>query len=269
MTRVLMIGAGRMGGAMLKGWMQALGQGFGFAVIDPQADWHSLGLSPGPQLVLARSLAELAEGYAADVVVLATKPQHVESALETARPAIGPATLVVSIAAGVQTRTLQAACGAGKGVVRAMPNIGALVGRSVTAAFATPEVTATQRETVSALFDAIGAFSWIETEADLHLITALSGSGPAYYFAFCEAMTTAAIAAGLDEEVARILAVGTLVSAGRLLEDNGDPAGLRAMVTSPKGTTAAALAALGQDSALDALAAQALEAARARSVELA
>lgn len=264
-----MIGAGRMGGAMLKGWTQALGSGFRFAVVDPHTDWQNLGLTPGPQLMLGRSLAELPGDYTADIVVLATKPQYVEAALAEARPATDTGTLVVSIAAGVATQTMQQAIGPGQAVVRAMPNIGALVGRSVTAAFASPEVTAAQRDLVGELFSSIGAFSWIGAEEDLHLITALSGSGPAYYFAFCEAMIASAIAAGLSEEVAKVLAVGTLVSAGRLVEDSGDPAGLRAMVTSPKGTTAAALDALGDGGALGALAARALEAARARSVELA
>ncbi len=264
-----MIGAGRMGGAMLKGWTKALGDGFRFTVIDPHADWQGLGLTPGPQLLLGRTLDEFPGDHTADIVVLATKPQNLETALQGARPAIGAGTLVVSIAAGVATRTMQDAIGAGQAVVRAMPNVGALVSRSVTAAFANPEVSPAQRDLVAELFASIGAFSWIETEADLHLITALSGSGPAYYFAFCEAMIASAIAAGLSDEVARVLAIGTLVSAGRLLEDSGDPAGLRVMVTSPKGTTAAALDALGDGGALGALAARALEAARARSVEMA
>lgn len=268
MTTVLMIGAGRMGGAMLKGWTRSLGDGFIFAVIDPVANWHELGLAAGPKLTLARTVDELPDGFTAGIVVLATKPQYIDSALVAARSAIGAETVIVSIAAGIAAQTMQNVIGTGQAVVRAMPNIGALVGKSVTAAYANADVTRVQQNLVTMLFEAIGAFSWIRAEGDLHLITALSGSGPAYYFAFCEAMIESAVAAGLTEDVAKILAVGTLVSAGRLVEDKGDPSALRVMVTSPNGTTAAALDVLGRENTLNDLAARTLDAARVRSIEL-
>ena len=268
MTTVLVIGAGRMGGAMLKGWTKALGESFDFAVIDPDADWDAFGLTAGPGLNLSRSAADLPAGFSADVVVVATKPQYVGAALVAVRSAIGGDTVVVSIAAGIATKTVQDAVGAGQPVVRAMPNIGALVGRSVTAAFATSNVTPVQHDLVTRLFSAIGAFSWISAEDDLHIITALSGSGPAYYFAFCEAMIAGAIAAGLDEDVAKVLGVGTLVSAGRLVEDVNDPTALRMMVTSPNGTTAAAIDVLGDKNALGDLVARTLHAAKVRSQDL-
>ncbi|GAA6208834.1 pyrroline-5-carboxylate reductase [Cognatishimia sp. WU-CL00825] len=273
MKTILLIGAGRMGSAMLSGWLKGLDMSAHFMAIDPNnkpniGDLVEYPL-PGKQFTYFKSPSEVPKHIKADAVILATKPQMVADAVKSVRAYVGPNTVLASVAAGVPTETIKTAIPGHPAAVRIMPNIGAMVGHSVSAGFASAEVTPDQKSLINKLFAAIGVFSWLASEDDLHTVTALSGSGPAYYFALCEAMVVAAQEQGLAEEVARNLAIGTIVAAGRLLEQTPDPTHLRKTVTSPNGTTAAGLEALGEDDALVKLAQNTINAAHKRSIELA
>ena len=177
--------------------------------------------------------------------------------------------MVVSIAAGIRIASLQAWCGAGVPIVRAMPNRPAFVGAGVTGLFALPDVSVPARQAAARLLTAVGEVVWLPNEAALDVVTALSGSGPAYLFLMAETMMQAAVALGLEPEAARKLAVGTLYGAGMLAQaSDGDLHRLRQDVTSKGGTTEAALAVFAAAD-LTAIVNQALEAATRRSRELA
>jgi pyrroline-5-carboxylate reductase len=203
-----------------------------------------------------------------DVLVIAVKPAAVRGILAGVRPFAEAGTTIVSIAAGVGLATLTEGLGAGASVVRAMPNTAAAIGKGVTAAVA-GDLYASARSTVEDLFGLTGGFVWLGNEGQLHVATAISGSGPAYFFRFVEAMARAGAALGLDPDTAARLTRQTLVGAGALADaDARDIADLRAEVTSPGGTTAAAIAALEHDDAIDSIVMAAATAAARRSAEL-
>jgi pyrroline-5-carboxylate reductase len=207
---------------------------------------------------------------AASVVVVAVKPQVAGSVLVPLQPAlqrIRP--LVISIVAGIRMAALETWCGSGVPVMRAMPNRPALVGAGATGLFAPANVGSAHRDVAERVMQAVGEVVWVATEDDLDLVTALSGSGPAYFFLLAELLTQGAIDLGLDAHAARRLAIATLHGAGQLAHaGDGDLARLRAEVTSKGGTTEAALKQL--DAAdLRGTVARALEAAKRRSRELA
>lgn len=205
----------------------------------------------------------------ADCVVLAVKPQvmrqvcqGLEAPLRNARP------LVVSIAAGVRIAQLESLLGAQHAIVRCMPNTPALVGAGAAGLCANGNVDATQHALAGRLLGAAGVVRWIDDEAQMDTVTALSGSGPAYFFLLVEAMEDAAVELGLPRETARALAAQTCLGAGRMLTEGDEPASeLRRRVTSPHGTTAAALAAFDQGGLRD-LVGRALAAARHRGAEM-
>jgi pyrroline-5-carboxylate reductase len=202
-------------------------------------------------------------------VVVAVKPQTAPEVMPALVPFVGTATVVVSIMAG---RTLGFLDGAlpGAALVRAMPNTPAAIGRGITVAVANARVSSQQRELVHALLSAVGAVEWVSDETLMDAVTALSGSGPAYVFLLAEAMAKAGAAAGLPDALAATLARATVAGAGELLHRSPlDAATLRQNVTSPGGTTAAALDVLMADDALAPLMTQAIAAATARSRELA
>ena len=206
----------------------------------------------------------------ASVVVVAIKPQVAGAVLAALQPVLQRTRpLVVSIAAGIRVAALESWCGAGVPVVRAMPNSPALVGAGATGLFAPGAVSGEHRELAARVLQAVGEVVWIESENDLDVVTALSGSGPAYFFLLAELMTQGAIDLGLDPSAARRLAIATLHGAGQLVQcGDGDLAHMRAQVTSKGGTTEAAVKSL--DAAdLRGIVARALEAATRRSRELA
>lgn len=206
----------------------------------------------------------------ASVVVLAVKPQQVAEVLSSLAPLLAAQRpLVLSIAAGVRIASLEGWCGAGVPVVRAMPNRAALLGAGATALYAPPQVGAAQRAAAEHIAGSVGEVVWLAAEAELDVVTALSGSGPAYFFLLAELMAQAAEALGLAPGVARRLAATTLYGAG-LLAHAGDTdlARLRAEITSRGGTTEAALRVF-EDAGLKATVARALAAATGRSRELA
>ncbi|MGU3536288.1 pyrroline-5-carboxylate reductase [Methylobacterium sp. A54F] len=260
-----LVGAGKMGGAMLEGWLAG--------GLDPA---HTVVVEPNPSDDLARLCAErrLALNPAApeppEAVVLAIKPQGLEAAAGGIDRLIGPGTLLVSILAGKTVADLRGRLPAARAVVRAMPNLPASIGRGATGAYASPEVSAAQREAADALLAAAGLVAWIEEEAQIDAVTALSGSGPAYVFLLAEALAEAGAAAGLAPAVAARLARATVAGAGALLDASPlDASELRRNVTSPGGTTAAALDVLMRADGLAPLMRAAVEAARRRAGELA
>lgn len=208
---------------------------------------------------------------AADVVVIAVKPQEAARVVGALGPQLrSEHPVLISIAAGIDVRSLETWCGGGVPVVRAMPNRPALVGAGVTGLYASGEVSRAGRSLAESVLQAVGTVVWLESEEQLDVVTALSGSGPAYCFLLAEQMMHAAIKLGLDPEVARILAVETLHGAGALAHaGSGDLARLRAEVTSKGGTTEAALRVLEAEPGLGRLVERAVDAAAQRSRELA
>jgi pyrroline-5-carboxylate reductase len=263
---LVLVGAGKMGGAMLRGWLAGGLAPNGVAILDP---------APSPDMVeLARDRGLAMPpppGFKPEVVVLAVKPQM----LDSAAPAIGElahdSALVVSIIAGKRIADLQARAPKARAFVRAMPNTPAAIGRGVTGAAANAALTARQRDMAQTLLSAVGVFDWLPDESVIDAVTALSGSGPAYVFALVEAMAAAGAALGLPAEVAMRFARGTVEGAGELLarEPAVSAAQLRQNVTSPGGTTAAALEVLMAAGGMETLLDKAVAAATRRSRELA
>jgi pyrroline-5-carboxylate reductase len=206
----------------------------------------------------------------ASVVVVAVKPQIAGSVLAPLQPALQRTRpVVISIAAGIRLAALESWCGSGVPVVRAMPNRPALVGAGATGLFAPASVAGAQREVAERVMQAVGEVIWVGAEDDLDVVTALSGSGPAYFFLLAELLTQGAIDLGLDPAAARRLAIATLHGAGQLAHGgDGDLARMRAEVTSKGGTTEAAVKSF-EAADLRGIVARALEAATRRSHELA
>jgi len=200
--------------------------------------------------------------------LIAVKPQSFREAGAALKAHIAPSTLVVSIMAGTTIKLLQEVCGGA--VVRAMPNTPASIGRGITVAVAAQDVSAAQRATAGALLRATGAVEWIDDESLMDAVTAVSGSGPAYVFLLAEELARAGVAAGLPEALATTLARETVAGSGELLHRSDLASGtLRQNVTSPGGTTAAALEVLMGKDGLQQLMIRAIAAATARSKELA
>jgi pyrroline-5-carboxylate reductase len=206
----------------------------------------------------------------ASLVVVAVKPQDAGTALEPLAAAMQRnRAVVLSFAAGIRTVALHRWCGEGVPVVRAMPNRPALVGAGATALFADGQVTHEERNRAESVMQAVGDVVWVASEDAMDVVTALSGTGPAYFFLMAEMMTQAAIGLGLEANAARQLSISTLYGAGRLVrESDGDVVRLRAEVTSKKGTTEAAMRVLEQADVREIMS-RAIRAAAQRSRELA
>jgi len=259
-----LVGAGKMGGALLAGWLDRGLDPGAVVVVDPLPPPDSAAILakariasiPAPPNIIAR------------VIVVAVKPQIIAGVLPDLRRMIGPATAVLSIAAGATLANLEAGLGPAA-IVRSIPNTPAQVGRGATAVIANLQVDAAGRALVTALLEAVGVVAWVEDEALIDAATAVSGSGPAYVFLLAECLAEAAAAEGLPPELAARLARATVSGAGELLQRSElSPAELRKNVTSPNGTTAAALAILMSDTGLAPLMRRAVAAARRRSREL-
>ncbi|KQT82534.1 pyrroline-5-carboxylate reductase [Aurantimonas sp. Leaf443] len=262
--RLLLLGGGNMGTAMLGGWLEAGLPGESVTVVDPRLGdalrpfveergvIHSTSVPPEP----------------VDIVVLAVKPQMMGEALPTLSAALTPGTLAVSVAAGTSIATLEAALGA-RAIVRAMPNTPALIRRGITGAHANARCGPAERASAEALLSASGPVEWVDGEALIDAVTALSGSGPAYVFHLAEAMAKAGEALGLPADVAMRLARHTVAGAGELMIRSTDtPETLRRNVTSPNGTTQAALEILMGDEGFEPLLQRAMTAARDRATAL-
>jgi pyrroline-5-carboxylate reductase len=261
---LVLVGAGKMGGALLQGWLRLGLDPARIVVLEPQpaaeiAELTSRGLRLNP---LAAAIDNPA------VLVLAVKPQTAPEVMATLNALTGGGPVVISIMAG---RTLGFIAQALPGpVVRAMPNTPAAVGRGITVAVGNDKVSAAQRDIAHRLLAAVGAVEWIGDEALMDAVTAVSGSGPAYVFLLAEALARAGAAAGLPSTLAETLARVTVAGSGELLHRSAlDAATLRQNVTSPGGTTAAALDVLRSAEGLEPLLTKAVAAATKRSRELA
>ncbi|TPP11592.1 pyrroline-5-carboxylate reductase [Rhizobium glycinendophyticum] len=264
--QIVLIGAGNMGGAMLSGWLKNGVPGSAVTVLDP-------GPSDAMKALIAEAGARHAvappEGLVADVLFLAVKPQAMDAVLPGLKGLVGPETTVVSVAAGKTIASMEAHLGS-VGMVRAMPNTPAMIGRGVTGAYANGAVTDAKRDIIHRLLKVSGPVEWVDSEAAINAVTALSGSGPAYVFYLVECMAEAGRKAGLPADLAMRLARETVAGAGELMHQSPDPASkLRQNVTSPGGTTAAALSVLMADDGMQPLFDVAIEAARKRAEELA
>jgi pyrroline-5-carboxylate reductase len=263
---LVLVGGGRMGSALIAGW---LGRGLhptAIMVAEPDADAASRIKQLNPEITVTASLEGLRRDPA--VVVLAVKPQTMAAVLPDA--AAFPRALFLSIAAGKTLASFAAVLGEDAAVVRAMPNTPAAIGKGVSVCVPSPTVTEAQRALCTTLLEAAGAVAWIDNERLMDAVTALSGSGPAYVFYLIECMAAAGQAAGLPAELAEMLARQTVTGAGALVEASGtdSPASLRRNVTSPNGTTEAALNVLMGENGLAPLIRHAIEAAARRSKEL-
>ena len=261
---IVLAGAGKMGGAMLAGWLARGLEPKHVAVIEPypSADIGALtarGIRLNPS---AREVGAVA------TLVVALKPQTFREAGPGLKPFAGPSTLVVSIMAGTTIASLQAVLGGS--VVRAMPNTPAAIGRGITVAVAANNVSSAQRAVADALLRATGSVEWVDDEKLMDAVTAVSGSGPAYIFLLAEELARAGVEAGLPAELATKLARETVAGSGELLHRSElASATLRQNVTSPGGTTAAALEVLMGEGGLQSLLTRAVAAATRRSKELA
>jgi len=255
-----------MGGALLAGWLRQGLDPASVYVQDPTPAMEA-GVLMASHGIRVRHQAKLRTAPA--VIVLAVKPQIMDEVLPTLAASVGPSTVVLSIAAGRTLSNLAARLPLGTPIVRAMPNTPASIGQGMTVACASSEVTRDQALCCNMLLEAVGEVIWIDDEILLDAVTAVSGSGPAYLFLLAECLTEAAVAAGLEPELALRLARATLAGAGELLRRSDlSPAELRQNVTSEKGTTAAALEVLmGKDGLADLLK-RAVSAAAKRSREL-
>ena len=259
---LVILGCGKMGSALLEGWLAGGLDPQAVRVVEPRPSaWLS---AQGVQLS-----GPLPEGAA--VVLLAVKPQMMAEAMPQVTAAVGPDTLVISIAAGTPLAAFEAAFGAATPIVRAMPNTPAAVGRGISALVGNAAAGTAELDLAEALMGAVGATVRLQDEDQINIVTALSGGGPAYVFHLIEAMAAAGAAQGLPEDLAMRLARATVCGAGELGHRSQESAEqLRVNVTSPGGTTAAALAQLmDPDTGLPPLMARAVAAATARARELA
>lgn len=259
---LVLAGAGKMGGAMLTGWLAGGLDPKRVIVLDPYLSGDIRTLEP-KGVRLNPPLPE-----PASTLVVALKPQTFHEAGTTLKNYASPQTLVVSIMAGITITSLEETVGGA--VVRAMPNTPAAIGRGITVAVPAKGVTADQRATADALLRATGGVEWVDDETLMDAVTAVSGSGPAYVFLLAEELAKAGVAAGLPQHLATRLARETVSGSGELMRQSDiESAVLRQNVTSPGGTTAAALGVLMGEGGFQVLMTKAVAAATARSKELA
>jgi len=260
---ILLVGCGKMGGALLAGWRERR-IAPRFIVVEP-AD-----VPAAPDVTHHRAPAELDADLAPAAIVLAVKPQSLDVVLPPYRALAARGVPFLSIAAGKTLGYFARQLGAAAAVVRAMPNTPAAIGRGIAVACANAAVSAAARGLCDRLLAAVGEVAWVEDEGLLDAVTALSGSGPAYVFLLIECLAKAGIEAGLPQALAERLALATVAGAGELARVSPEPpAALRENVTSPGGTTRAALDVLMAAGGLEALLIKAVAAATRRSRQLA
>ena len=264
---LVLVGCGKMGGAMLAGWLARGLDPARVHVVEPEAA-GARAILGGRGEVVAEAAA-LPAGLAPAVLVLAVKPQAMDAVLPLYRGMAGPGCLVLSIAAGKTIGYFKAAFPPATPIVRAMPNTPAAIGRGISVAVANGAVDPGRRALADLLLQAGGEVAWVEDEGMIDPVTAVSGGGPAYVFLLIEALAEAGVAAGLAPDLAMRLARVTVSGAGELARLSDEPADqLRRNVTSPKGTTEQALAVLMGEGGLGPLMTRAVAAATERSREL-
>lgn len=266
---MLLIGCGKMGGAMLKGWLAGGSAEDGVTVVEPNKDAMAA-FEGDARVSRVDSVADIPGDLVPATAVLAVKPQMMETAIAPLAQKIPPNCLIISIAAGTPIAFFEKKF-PDRAILRAMPNTPAAVGRGITAWIANNRVSADQAAHAETLLEAVGSVVALETEDQINIVTGLSGGGPAYVFHMVEAMAAAGEALGLKPDVAMALARETVAGAGILIDQSDESAEqLRINVTSPNGTTERALAVLmDNENGLPPLAERAVAAATARSRELA
>jgi len=264
--RILLVGGGKMGSALLQGWLAA---GFGVAqfMVNEPAPSDDLAAS----VAVVNPTAELLEQSMPDIIVLAIKPQMADSVLPDLIPAVRRSTVVISLLAGQSIEHLSALLGGHDVIVRTMPNTPAAIGLGMTALIASDGVSAAQKQDAGHLMQAVGETVWLDSQKQMDAVTAISGSGPAYVFYLAETMMSAGVSLGLSEEMALQLARQTIVGAATMMvQSDTSPSQLRRNVTSPNGTTEAALDVLmAETGGLGTLMRQATQAAALRNRQLA
>lgn len=264
--RIAFIGGGNMARSLVGGLIDKGCKPGRISVSEPNPEQRALIAKRAPVRMSADGPAAVA---GADVLVFAVKPQVMQAAARGVATAVQSGKpLIISIAAGITSGDLDRWLGGGQAIVRAMPNTPALLGAGAAGLYANPKVSAEQRITAQTLMEAVGQAHWLTDESLIDAVTAVSGSGPAYFFLLMECMEAAALELGLPAATARALVLQTALGAARMALESGEaPAELRRQVTSPKGTTAAALQVF-EDGRYAALVQKALTAARDRGREL-
>lgn len=263
---LVLVGAGKMGGAMLDGWLAAGLQPKRITVIDPLPSEDLKRQATAAGFVLNPDFSTV---QAPEILVLGIKPQMLDAAAPTLKPLASASTLVVSILAGKTIGNLASRLPEAKAIVRAMPNLPASVGRGISGAVCSMAVSQKQREQAHFLLSGVGRVEWVDDEALIDAVTGVSGSGPAYVFYLVECLAKAAEAEGLPPDLAQRLARATIEGAGELLHRSDvSPATLRQNVTSPGGTTAAGLQILMAENGLEPLVKATVHAARKRAEDL-
>lgn len=258
LSRILIVGCGNMGGAMLQGWLAGGLDASRFTVADP-------GMREAPAGV---TLVSQVPQNTFDAVLLGVKPQGLDAVASDVAQAIGPGTTLLSILAGVELQTLAARFPVNGGIVRIMPNLAAAIGKSPLA-LAERGLSQVGREAVVALLGPLGTPEWLEDEALFDAVTALAGCGPAFVYRFIDALAAGAIALGIDAGQAQRLALATVEGSGLLARASPHaPGELARRVASPGGSTQAGIDVLDDDAALNRLVAAAMHAAEQRSAEM-
>ncbi len=266
-SSLLLVGCGKMGGAVLNGLRK---NGFSpdrIRVAEPDETVRSKLMAEG--ITCAASALEMAD-FNPDIIFLAVKPFLIEQIIGDIKPFTDKGAAVLSIIAGRRIEWFKDKLGDKTVVFRAMPNTPAAIGAGITAVVCSPQATEEQKQLTDRILKACGEVIWLTAEDQIDAVTAVSGSGPAYVFYLTEALANAAKTIGLSEETAEKLARATVIGSALLMrESNETPAKLRQNVTTPNGTTAAALAVLRDDkNGFDPLMVQAVKAAKQRSKEL-
>lgn len=266
--KILLVGCGKMGAALLAGWIEHGLTAAHVAVVEPDAANAAKARRSG--VAVADDPGRLPAGFSPDVIVIAVKPQAMDATLPAYRSLVEKGAAVLSIAAGKTIASFERILGSNAAVLRAMPNTPAAVGRGISVVTANARVGSEARRLAERLLRAVGAVEWVEDESLMDAVTAVSGSGPAYVFLLAECLAEAGRRAGLDADLAARLARATVAGSGELLHRAAEtPETLRKNVTSPGGTTAAALGVLMADDGLQPLLTRAVAAAAKRSRELA
>jgi len=265
--RVVLIGFGNMGQALVRGWLAKGRAAASVRVVETLSAARTVAAGLG--IAAGETVAGAVGESGAAVVVLAVKPNQIAAALSECRAAVGKGTVVLSIAAGKTIAQLAGGLSAGAAIVRAMPNTPAAIGKGMTVLVANAAVTTEQRALCTELLAAVGDVAWLDEERHMDAVTAVSGSGPAYVFLLIECLEQAARESGLPPALARQLALATVSGAGAYAAAaDTEPAELRRRVTSPNGTTQAALEVLMAEPGLRELLTRAVRAAAQRSREL-
>jgi pyrroline-5-carboxylate reductase len=267
---LLLIGCGKMGSAMLSGWLKEGLDKDAVIIVDPYLAQIKENFSQLAAKNLLDTIDDLPRGIAPSFVIMAVKPQMMDEALNTLKPSDLSETVVLSVAAGKTIHYFEDQLGQDQAIVRAMPNTPAAIAKGITVCVANINVTDNQKQISKTLLETVSVVEWIDDEALMDAVTALSGSGPAYVFYMAEVMAAAGEALGLPKELSEKLARHTLSGAGVLLEESDESfSKLRENVTSPGGTTAAALDVLMSNEGIAKAIRRAMQEAKARSKELA